>query len=115
MKVLHRSAGGSAIGLLATGAWRRAAVGDEVILLLNQRSVPLLRYQRNLIICHHAAPTLAACPLRPECDRRRSKCDPSISANKRHMHPQQTASYSITSSARRAALATLRGRAPSRS
>src|SRR5260221_4279902 len=27
-------------------------------------------------------PTLAACPLRPESDRRRSKCDPSLSANR---------------------------------
>src|SRR5260370_16780178 len=98
MTVLHRSEGGSAIGLLATGAWRRAAVGDEVILLLNQRSVPLLRYQRNLIICHHAAPTPPAFPLPPQCDRQPPKFVPPINANNHHFHPQTTASHSITSS-----------------
>jgi hypothetical protein len=48
-------------------------------------------------------PTLAACPLRSESDHRRSKCDPSLSANSGREQVQQRAclgiNYSITSSA----------------
>src|SRR5947199_338422 len=38
-------------------------------------------------------PMLAACPLRPESDRRRSKCDPSLCARSDQSALQQTAPY----------------------
>jgi hypothetical protein len=41
--------------------------------------------------------TLAACPLRPESDRRRSKCDPPLCANRDRTQRSKIHCYSITS------------------
>src|SRR5437870_2327864 len=100
MTVLHRSAGGSAVGLLATGAWRRAAVGDDSYTTPKSAlcAPPTLPAQfNNLPPCGAGGRGMSASP--PIASELWRRSEMTRCARSRHMQRSKQHLYSITSSA----------------